>query len=1372
MNDTHIAQLKKNKPFKGVFSSFTKKYNLSKTLRFELKPLPETRKFLSEFIESDTQRSKDYQELKGIVDEYHKYYIELALSEDSTLNDADIQQLDKLCHDVKKPALHERQEKIKKDIVELQNKLRKQIAKNFKDQKTLFGKDLLKKILPEWLKNTYTGDNKEHKQDIVKKFKDFSTYLKGFYENRKNIYSEKEQSTAISYRIINENFPKFSFNRSVYKTVKESPSLKDFKEKLNSIKSDFKEELEYFSIINIEEIFHISFFNKCLNQKGIDYYNTVIGGKSLKDRRIQGLNEVINRYRQDNQINKHKLPNLQLLYKQILSDRESHSFLTPFEDNKSLMQVIDAFWKQISISRTWDNSNQKASLLTGIKILFLELFEKQNNLDKIYFERGQLSYLSQELFEDWRFIQTALEYYAEHRLQGDGDFEGKENLLEGTQKRKGRHITDKAKKSFLKKDFFSFQEVHSALVLYQETPEGKAVKPAINPEKNILLHYFQSAFDTKSLQGIEESKPENFLAYFKTVRKEKKLPDINKLTTFYDLLVSQISKTVLEEKQFPKDGQQIELIKVFLDSVQDFLQFIRPVRLEKNGKKAGDLELDHSFYDWFDELYEELKPIISLYNKCRNFIATNKNHLKKIKINFEDSTLLNGWDVNKETDNLTIIFRRKENAKWIYYLGVMNKNHRKNFDYQLNFSDYKNKKSVSRKNELRDQLLVQGEEEGYYEKINYKFLPDPSKMFPKVFFSKKRLFYFAPSKEIQEINKNKTFVKNDGDKFNLEDCHKMIGFYKKSINIHYDWKNFNFKFSPATQYKDISDFYHEVSSQGYKLSFDKIKASYIEEKVKSGELYLFQIYNKDFSKYSKGNPNLHTSYFRLLFEQENLKDTVFKMNGEAEIFHRKASLERKNTHAKNQPIKNKNDLNPKKNSTFPYDLIKDRRFTEDKFFFHLPITLNFKARGTTPFKFNQDVLRFLKGNKNINIIGIDRGERHLAYYTVINQEGRILKQGSFNCVSNTYKSKKGPVQMKTDYHNLLDKKERDRDESRKSWTAIENIKNLKQGYLSHLVHHLSRLMIDYNAVVVLEDLNCGFKRGRMKFEKQVYQKLEKALIDKLNYLVFKDVKNLKEPGRYLNAYQLTAPFETFNKLGNQTGFIFYTPAYYTSKVCPLTGFVNKIYPKYESVEKSQAFFRKLETIHFNSEKDYFVFEYKDDKVNSSKKSDSSSLWKVCTHGRDRYKYNRKDKSHEKTDVTQKIKSLFDKHNISYRKGGNVMEDVVQQDQKEFFFHLISLLKLTVQLRHNNPEAKEDNKKDFILSPVSDETGRFFDSREAREDEPKNADSNGAYHIALKGLKSLQDLSENQGKIKIHPIKNKEWFDFIKNRKTTQTRKVG
>jgi len=60
------------------------------------------------------------------------------------------------------------------------------------------------------------------------------------------------------------------------------------------------------------------------------------------------------------------------------------------------------------------------------------------------------------------------------------------------------------------------------------------------------------------------------------------------------------------------------------------------------------------------------------------------------------------------------------------------------------------------------------------------------------------------------------------------------------------------------------------------------------------------------------------------------------------------------------------------------------------------------------------------------------------------------------------------------------------------------------------------------------------------------------------------------------------------------------------------------------------------------------------------------------------------------------------------------------------------LNITLSLRHNNGE-KGDKEQDYILSPVADDKGRFFDSRKAGDDMPKDADANGAYHIAMKGL---------------------------------------
>jgi hypothetical protein len=103
---------------------------------------------------------------------------------------------------------------------------------------------------------------------------------------------------------------------------------------------------------------------------------------------------------------------------------------------------------------------------------------------------------------------------------------------------------------------------------------------------------------------------------------------------------------------------------------------------------------------------------------------------------------------------------------------------------------------------------------------------------------------------------------------------------------------------------------------------------------------------------------------------------------------------------------------------------------------------------------------------------------------------------------------------------------------------------LKLGYLSLAVKEIVDLAIHHNAIIVMEDLNYGFKSGRQRIEKNVYQQFEKALINKLSFVVDKNKMNQR------NATQLSAPFESFEKIGKQTGIVYYVSASYTSKICP------------------------------------------------------------------------------------------------------------------------------------------------------------------------------------------------------------------------------
>jgi CRISPR-associated protein Cpf1 len=53
------------------------------------------------------------------------------------------------------------------------------------------------------------------------------------------------------------------------------------------------------------------------------------------------------------------------------------------------------------------------------------------------------------------------------------------------------------------------------------------------------------------------------------------------------------------------------------------------------------------------------------------------------------------------------------------------------------------------------------------------------------------------------------------------------------------------------EYEELSKFYEDVEKKMYSLEFSKINSSFIDEKVLSGDIYLFQIYNKDFSETKK-----------------------------------------------------------------------------------------------------------------------------------------------------------------------------------------------------------------------------------------------------------------------------------------------------------------------------------------------------------------------------------------------------------------------------------------------------------------------------------------------------------------------------------------
>lgn len=84
---------------------------------------------------------------------------------------------------------------------------------------------------------------------------------------------------------------------------------------------------------------------------------------------------------------------------------------------------------------------------------------------------------------------------------------------------------------------------------------------------------------------------------------------------------------------------------------------------------------------------------------------------------------------------------------------------------------------------------------------------------------------------------------------------------------------------------------------------------------------------------------------------------------------------------------------------------------------------------------------------------------------------------------------------------------------------------------------------------------------------------------------------------------------------------------------------------------------------------------------------------------------------------------------------------------------------------NSKTGSTDSKDDYIVSPVKNAKGVFYDSRNEGENLPKDADANGAYNIARKGLMLINRIKETTDeKLKIdYSISNADWLNYVQEK---------
>jgi len=1261
-------------------SEYLKLFSLNKTLTIRLKPQYGTEETIARnhIIESDFEKSQKYRDGKRLLDNAYKSFINAALSH--VANKGDFHKLfSSLAEALNQYNQDKSNSEVRKKLVSCQQACRAFVVKCMKEEEGFDalakgnGKDMLDKVFSQIDDPT-----------LATTFHGFGGYFNGYFINRANLFSSQHIAVSVANRAVDENFSKFFANCQIYQEIKKNyPDL--YEEIAQAVNPP-----EGFP--SLDDVFTIDQYPCFVSQNGIDQFNLLLGGRSSKVTVVkdQGINEKINLYCQHHgEVKKGRLL-MSRLYKQILFDRNTFSF-------------VDAKYTTENEMATDIASALQGTPMEGLYIMLNRIshvLDSQFDQSSVYMMHSRLSHISQEVFGSWRIVGDALQAWKERDLQKSGVTITTSNAR-------------KKVEQFLKSDFIDVKTLKDALDSYT-SDDGKRY----------------------SLSAVFESLPKKIAVLQENVR----------------VLLQLIER---KDFAFKEHESQLQLLKLTLDSMQACVSFVRTFIPPESYR------IDQSFYDVFQD-NDDTETMLRLYNRVRNFMTQKHAEQEKYKLTFNSGSLGNGWDVNKEQEYLCMLFLKKENGKTFYYLGIWNKNCKKG-----------------------ERVIAESADtERCFLKMRYKLLPSPNKMLPKVFFSaKNRDLFPAPpcvtATYTRKKNKEENYWSPDFSS-QLDFERALIKYYEDNIGKYADWKNFSFQMRKPEEYANLNEFFSDLEQNSYFLEFVPVSEKSIRQLVEEGKLYFFQIYNKDFAPGATGAKNLHTLLWEQVFDPENLRDVCIKLNGQAELFYRPKAAGKTSVHPVGSKMVNRtcndgttlpDDVHKEifeyVNGHIPtlsdealiwfskavvkdvtHEIVKDRRYYQNEYFIHVPVTMNVHASKRN-VDLNNLVRLDLHDDFSVNIIGIDRGERNLVYISVIDPKGRILEQRSLNVVP----GQRGNV----DYQEKLTQREIARDAARKSWKEIGAIKELKEGYLSQIVHIVASLMVKYNAIVVLEDLNMGFKRSRCKFERQVYQKFESMLITKLNYLVFKDV-DPRSPGGILNAFQLTDPFQSFEKLGRQSGWLFYVPASYTSKIDPVTGFADLFDTRdLTSFEKKQHFFSLFDRIWVNEQRHVcFSFDYK---KFQTKIKYRNSCWAVEAFGT-RIKHE-KNKEWVTVDLDTAFEAVFRQFDKAYAIGVDVKAELQKCTRSDIKFMdaFYRLFRLTVQLRNSNPKTQED----YILSPVKGEDGSWYDSRNytCQSPLPCDADANGAYNIARKGLLYVRKLqmSAQPEKEKLS-LSGDEWFSYV------------
>lgn len=646
---------------KGLFNNFTKQYQLSKTLRFELKPIgkdgkslaaEDAEKLFRNILKKDREIKEAYIALKPVMDKIHEQVINISLTSNEAKQIDFSKYFEKYKH--------------KKEIISEENFLREAIVATFdvgtkpiKDKAGLYkkGKPVLKKEgvkclteagILKYIKNNIgelTDDENERKEleTHLITFEKFFTYFSGYNQNRENYYSKEEKATAVATRIIHDNLPKFCDNCIQFlegKVQKKKKKSQDNAEVIFSRKGEYLNAYQYLKDANRttqikdaeinkmieaypidEKKFEITRFSECLSQMGIEEYNRVIGHYNL----------LINLYNQARRAEKdfRKLPPFKTLYKQIGCGEKKTLFHELKYDTKEQQQAAKENTNETlnlkdtleAISEAGKKYFEKTYGEEDVQTIhkFIDWLKETEDRDGIYWSKAAVDKVSNKYFANWHDIKD--------RLKGN-------KACVYIDKNKEIQLNDAVELSGL------FE------VLNQEKEKGWS---EVLFNKSVLE-------DRKSLIDETLSPSENL---------------INLICTDMEDLVKDFrskSADMLKITDY-KNEDNILKIKAWLDTAKSLIWLVKYFQVKESKVKGNPIkpELSNMLTAL---LYSDDTKWFDWYDAVRNYLTKKPQDdakKNKLKLNFENPILLGGWSDGQEKNKGSVLLKNKN----MYYVGIL-----------------------------------------------------------------------------------------------------------------------------------------------------------------------------------------------------------------------------------------------------------------------------------------------------------------------------------------------------------------------------------------------------------------------------------------------------------------------------------------------------------------------------------------------------------------------------------------------------------------------------------------------------------------------------------------------------------------------------